>query len=297
MPPDERFNQTHRLDDGRILGFADFGDSSGVVVLYHHGWPGSRLDIAALDAVAAEEGVRIVAPDRSGFGLSSPDPGRTLADAAADAVDLLDALGIDHFGVLGLSGGGPSALATGQGFAERVGVVVMVSTWGPMGRRELLRGEPLSDRVVLELAAKAPWAIRPYTASMAILVKRLSDRAMDRLIAGSLSATDQELLQARPDLAPALAASARAALRQGGEGAATDVRVTAQPWGFTPSQVGVPVRFHHGTDDPAVPIHISEVLSTEIPDATLQRYPGEGHLAIYRHAKEILADLQPRHTT
>lgn len=293
MTADDRFNHTYLLDDGRDLGYADFGDPAGFPVLYQHGWPGSRLDIAALDTTAASAGLRIVAIDRSGFGLSSQKPHRTLSGAASDAVELLDSLGVGAFSVLGLSGGGPSALATAHDFADRVRAVAMVSAWGPMGRSELRAGAPLEDRVALGLAARAPWAIRPYTGAMATLITRLSDKRLLKLVSSSLSDTDNELLDAKPDLGAALIRTGREGMRQGGAGATTDLRVTAQPWSFAPGAVTVPVRFYHGAEDPAVPINISEVLSSEIPGASLERYAAQGHLAIYPNAKEILADLKP----
>lgn len=291
QPDPDRYTQTLQLPDGRTLGYATFGDVTGSPVLYHHGWPGSRLDITALDSIATEAGVRIISPDRPGFGLSTHLPDRTLLEWPVDIAQLMDSLDVDRFAVLGLSGGGPSALATAHRLPHRVTTTAMVSAWGPMGRRKLLKGEPWSDRVVLELAAKAPWANRPYTGLMAMLVRRLSEKRLLKMVAGSLSVSDNELLQAKPDLGSSLVKTAREAFRRGGGGAEADVRVTAQPWHFDPDTLTGPVHFWHGGDDPAVPTNISEVLSAEIPGASLHIYPGEGHLAIYRHAREIFSDL------
>ncbi len=291
---DGRLHQTLRLADGRTLGYADFGEPAGSPVVYQHGWPGSRLDIVALDDVASDSGVRIVAPDRPGFGLSDHYGERTLLDWPDDVAQLADSLELDQFGVLGLSGGGPSALAIAHRLSARVTSIAMVSAWGPMGRRELLAGVPWSDRIALELAARIPWANRPYTGLMALSVRLLSPDRLLRLVASSLNESDKELLAAGPDLGPRLVASAKEAFRRGGAAAATDIAVTARPWGFEASTVTSPVRFFHGSDDPAVPIGISELLSREIPGATLEIYPGEGHLAIYRHAAEILRTLRRR---
>jgi pimeloyl-ACP methyl ester carboxylesterase len=70
------FDTTMTLPDGRVLGFAELGSSSGPLVIYFHGAPSSRLDLTAYDEAFAAAGVRVVCPDRPGYGTSSPQPGR-----------------------------------------------------------------------------------------------------------------------------------------------------------------------------------------------------------------------------
>src|SRR5215471_7561770 len=95
---------------GRVLRVRDAGDPDGTVVMYFHGTPTSRLDVAFADDLAAERGVRLVSFDRPGYGGSTPAP-FGLASVAADAHAIADELGVAQFAVLGLSGGGPGALA------------------------------------------------------------------------------------------------------------------------------------------------------------------------------------------
>jgi pimeloyl-ACP methyl ester carboxylesterase len=77
-----RLAETVDLPDGRRLGHADFGDPEGAPLLHLHGTPGSRLDFATdrYDAALREAGVRFIAVDRPGFGMSDPKPGRGHAD-------------------------------------------------------------------------------------------------------------------------------------------------------------------------------------------------------------------------
>ena len=56
---------------------------------------------------ALARGIRIIAPDRPGLGLSTRLPGRQIADWPNDVRELADALGIARFAVIGISGGGP----------------------------------------------------------------------------------------------------------------------------------------------------------------------------------------------
>jgi pimeloyl-ACP methyl ester carboxylesterase len=102
-----------QLPDGRKLAYAEYGDSQGVPVFFFHGFPGSRYDGEYSGQVAAEMGIRLIAPDRPGMGYSDYQPNRRLLDWPADVGHLADTLGLDKFGVLGYSGG-----ATGDVFYE-----------------------------------------------------------------------------------------------------------------------------------------------------------------------------------
>ena len=103
---------TVRLADGRTVVYAEHGDVDGIPLIALHGTPGSRINWRTADASARAHGLRLIAPDRVGCGLSDPKPGRTIVGAAVDVAELADLLGIDRFFVIGLSGGGPHAAAT-----------------------------------------------------------------------------------------------------------------------------------------------------------------------------------------
>src|SRR5215217_1433172 len=92
--------------DDRVLRVRDVGHPQGSTVLYFHGTPGSRLDLAFADDLASELGVRLVSFDRPGFGGSTPVE-FGLVSVAEDAAAVADRLGIDRFATLGQSGGGP----------------------------------------------------------------------------------------------------------------------------------------------------------------------------------------------
>ena len=67
-PPAE--GQFH-LADGRRLGYAEFGDPSGPVVLWFHGTLGARRQFPMLGRRAAERlGLRVIVIERPGTGLS-----------------------------------------------------------------------------------------------------------------------------------------------------------------------------------------------------------------------------------
>ncbi|TFG95432.1 MAG: alpha/beta fold hydrolase, partial [Myxococcales bacterium] len=119
--PLPRFEGTVRLAGGRRLGFAEFGPANGRPLVWLHGTPGARLQIAPqARQLAHERSVRIVSVERPGVGESAPHTFEAVVDFASDIEQLCDALDIERFAVAGLSGGGPYALACAHEMPERV---------------------------------------------------------------------------------------------------------------------------------------------------------------------------------
>lgn len=108
------------LKDGRTLGYAEYGESTGTPVIGFHGMPGSRLVMKSVEKAALAARARIIAPDRPGYGLSQPDKHGTLLGYVDDIVELADTLKIDRFAVMGVSGGGPYPLACAYKIPQRV---------------------------------------------------------------------------------------------------------------------------------------------------------------------------------
>jgi pimeloyl-ACP methyl ester carboxylesterase len=73
-------SQTFVLPDGCTLGYAEYGNPNGKALLYFHGFPSSRLEAYALDNIVLRHDIRLLALDRPGFRLSSPDPHRHIND-------------------------------------------------------------------------------------------------------------------------------------------------------------------------------------------------------------------------
>src|SRR3989344_8459465 len=102
-------NCTFKLRDGRILGYAEYGDPEGKPVFFFHGWPGARFSGKETDEAGKKSGVRIISTDRPGIGLSTYKKDRKLLDWPDDVAQLADYLKIKKFSLMGVSGGGPYA--------------------------------------------------------------------------------------------------------------------------------------------------------------------------------------------
>jgi pimeloyl-ACP methyl ester carboxylesterase len=98
--------------DGRTLAVEDAGDHGGHPVMVHVGTPGGRrLYGSSTLADAERRQLRLISYDRPGYGGSTPQPGRSMADCASDVRVICEALGIERIAMWGHSGGGPHVLA------------------------------------------------------------------------------------------------------------------------------------------------------------------------------------------
>ncbi|KAJ5827016.1 hypothetical protein N7447_003779 [Penicillium robsamsonii] len=102
-----------RLPDGRTLGYAKYGRETGYPLMFIHGYPQCRFEASALDHIFRQRGIRVIAPERPGFGLSTVQPNRRIMDWPADVQELAHHLSLSRFAIMGSSGGGPYALANG----------------------------------------------------------------------------------------------------------------------------------------------------------------------------------------
>ncbi|MCB0946311.1 MAG: alpha/beta fold hydrolase, partial [Mycobacterium sp.] len=108
------------VGEGRQLGFAEFGDPQGRAVFWLHGTPGARRQIPVEARVFAEQqGIRLIGVDRPGIGSSTPHQYENVLAFATDMQTMADVLGVGKMAVVGLSGGGPYALACAAAMPDR----------------------------------------------------------------------------------------------------------------------------------------------------------------------------------
>lgn len=279
------------LGDGRTLGFSEYGDPKGKPLFYCHGFPASRLEAELTATAAAWIGVRVVAADRPGFGLSDFKPGRSLIDWPDDLRELADLLGIDRFSVLGVSGGGPYALACALRLPARLKGVGVVCGLGPLAGTGLLREMGWPARTSFGLARRMPRLLRLlYEGLLGPPLRRHPEAAMN-LLTVAAPAADRAVL-ARPEVHRIITASIGEAFRPGMRGATWEMGLYSRPWGFAPEEIAIPVRLWHGTADGTVPSSHGRHLATALPNCLPVFTEGEGHFTLpIGHMEEILRTL------
>ncbi|ALP52294.1 hypothetical protein Tel_03575 [Candidatus Tenderia electrophaga] len=279
-----------RLADGRTLACLELGDPGGAPVLYFHGYPGSRLEARLAARPAVHLGLRLLAPDRPGFGESSFQPGRTLSAWCGDVAQLADQLDVERFAVAGVSGGGPYALACAARIPKRLARVALVGALGPLVGMRSTRGMVTLNRLALALAARSPPLARLAIDLAARWLRHRPERFLAHMLAGAPEADRKVLADA--DYRALLAASTAEALRQGGRGVAWELTLLARPWDFSLQEVSVPVRLWQGLSDNIVPPVMARGLVGALSTTEVHYLPGEGHLSlIARRLAPVLENL------
>jgi pimeloyl-ACP methyl ester carboxylesterase len=278
-----------RLEDGRTLAYAEWGDPEGWPVLGCHGSPSSRLERHVEDAKAYQRwGVRFIVPDRPGFGLSDPQPGRRVMDWPSDVGQLLDSLGIDEFAVLSLSGGAAYALACAHEFGNRVRAVgVLGGAPPPDVPWPWPRWVPERVRAAAHRPSRAAALLQPVFAPIAV-----RPALIPRYLQVRLNSADRRVI-GRPAVRRILSETFSEGLRNGPNALAEDRALLFRPWGFPLSSVRQRVHLWHGTQDWQVPASMGRVLSAMLPNCSAHWFPGEGHFLVFDHADEIYAALRP----
>ena len=259
-----------QLPDGRVLDVWQGGDLRGSPVLFLHGTPGGRLQGALGDGAAARAGARLVAFSRPGYGGSS-DARTSLASVARDAGALADTLGLDRFAVLGVSGGGPYAVATAAVLPRRVQAVGVVAGIGPL--------------LDLDPAAAGDPAVRAAVAGDGDRAVALQDATTTaRWGAGSRGFVSPEILEPwTPSGRPG---------RPSYRGASRDALAFAVGWDIDLAAVTAPVWLWYGDRDQQVPLEHGRWLHERLPTSTLVVREGAGHLAtLMPYWHDILATL------
>jgi pimeloyl-ACP methyl ester carboxylesterase len=268
------------LSDGRTLTYCLYGPDEGVPVLFHYGTPGVRLLSPQAVGAAVRCGVRLLVPDRPGYGGSSRRPGRCVADVVEDVVLLADALGWDRFATWGGSGGAPHALACAALLPTRVRRCASVVGPAPFDAEGLdwFAGMSAGNVEEFSRARLGEAAYRP-------LVERLAREAVASVEAGQvqissgydLPAVDLAALRGRL-LEPGHRERTRMAYLGGVDGWVDDILAMTRSWGFRLAQIKVPVSVWYGPEDVLSPRGHAEWLLAHVPGAERRELPTGGHL-------------------
>lgn len=282
---------TMRLPDQRLLGFDDVGDPNGVPVLFVHGTPDSRRSRHPDDSIAAAMGVRLVAVDRAGIGLSSPDPTATVGSFGDDVVALADHLGIERWRILAWSGGATYGLAVAARHPERVDRVTVVAGLVPF--------EAYDTPGILDLADGGRWMVAELGKELgaeglaAEAVPMMApmpcdlDLAMEHVIEGADPFRRKELA-AVPGAAEAMAHGVVDSVAQGPAGLTRDVELQVLAPDVDWADVACPVDLVYGDRDATTPVAFGQWWVDHLRWPEMQVVAGAGHLVALTRWRENL---------
>jgi pimeloyl-ACP methyl ester carboxylesterase len=282
---------TMTLPDGRQLEYLQTGPDDGPALLFHAGTPNPAVDFSALTGPATELGLRTISYSRPGYGASTEQPGRTVADSVADVTALLDALGVESFHTLGWSGGGPHALACAALLDQRCIAATVLAGVAPYRAPGLDFLAGMDDMNVEEFTAAAEGfdTLTEFLQPAAAGIANISGSSMAEGMDSLLSEVDRGALTGA--FADEMAEAMRHGLSNGIAGWRDDDLAFTASWGFSLRDITIPVAIWQGRQDRMVPFEHGQWLAAEIPDAQAHLFEDEGHLSLTSRLPEILADL------
>jgi pimeloyl-ACP methyl ester carboxylesterase len=267
------------------MTYADEGRKTDPGIFFFHGTPGSRLLVPRTTLP-----LRVVAPDRPGYGGSDPWPRRRLLEWTQDVSELADILGIDSFAVVGAPGGGPHALACAASLTERiVGTAVVSGPAPPFEKPGKLAEMDDDDREIVEVALRDMAAARRMLDTRGQWILDLLAEPK-RLVRGLPVEADRKTL-GDPQLQASTLVALRESVRHGLEGYAWDWLAIRLPWEFVLGDIRMPLRIWHGTLDENVPFDDALWFANEIPGATLTTWAGEGHWGLFAHSDDVFTSF------
>jgi pimeloyl-ACP methyl ester carboxylesterase len=275
--------ETVRAADGRRLDVTITGPDGGGTIIGHGGTPDDGRLFPETVAAGTERGLRHVSYARPGYVGSDRHEGRSVADCAADVVEIADALGIERFYVVGWSGGGPHALACAALLPDRVISAATVVGTAPHDAEGLdwAAGMGAENIEEIGLAERGADALRPWMEDQAEEIRESTPDDLLRILGDLVSEPDRAALTA--DYARQSHASLQASIGSGIFGWLDDDLALVRPWGFALDSIRVPVSIWQGRQDRFVPISHGEWLAENVPGARSHLLENEGHISLSRH--------------
>ena len=273
--------------DGRTLMVEEGGDPAGLPILVHGGTPNSRHMYGPWLEDATQQGIRLISYDRPGYGGSTAQPGRSVADCADDVRAIAQSLQLARLGVWGFSGGGPHAIACAALLPNLVAAVSVIGSIAPYAAAGLdyFAGMGASNMDDIKLYLSDPATAREKARQDRLdALQRTLDNIGERLKT-LLTPVDRAAL--RDDLAAWMVLCATDGLAETDEGWWDDGVAHLAPWGFDFGTIAIPVQVWHGRHDQFVPFQHGQWLAAHIPEAESHLSETDGHLTLLNRVPEI----------
>jgi len=269
-----------RTPDGRTLLVQEGGDPKGRPIMALAGTPNSRLLYEGHLALAEQQGIRLIGYDRPGYGGSTAQRGRTIADVVTDVCAILDALEIDRFAAWGVSGGGPHALACAALLPGRAVAVASLASPAPFNAPGLDYYEGMGELNVedIKLMLVDTEAARAKNVADRETLMTATPEGIREFMQTLLSPVDAAVLTG--DYAEFMARRIHDGLAPGAEGVWDDSWAMLQPWGFELDAIRVPLQLWHGRHDRFVPFSHGEWLAKAIPGVETHLSDDDRHLTL-----------------
>jgi pimeloyl-ACP methyl ester carboxylesterase len=265
---------------GRTLDVYVDGPEGAVPLLFQNGTPSSGQLFAPFVEAASQRGLRMVSFSRAGYGGSTRNPGRRVADVVPDVAAVLDRLGAHRFYTLGWSGGGPHALAGAAMLPERLIGAATVGGLAPYDAEGMdwMAGMGEENIAAFSAALAGETKLRMFLAEVGPSFAAITADEVSARLGNLVADVDRSGISG--ESAAWLAEVFRESVRNGIWGWLDDELAFVRPWGFELGAITVPVAIWQGMQDRNTPFAHGEWLALHIPGVHPHLLPEHGHLSL-----------------
>jgi non-heme chloroperoxidase len=267
----------HWSNKGKDLFYVDEGPKDGIPVVFvaGNGTSARALELTNfLRSTRDQLKLRFITLERNGFGQSTFDPKGDYSSYSADVRELLGHLGVDHFSLLAISGGGPYVAQIAADLAPELRSIHYAAAYSQPGVSKPEDRCKVSDE---QLAITA----RPYTVPTQWWAMPAGN-SVERIPGWEDAAYDDGM---------------RTFFMKGSQG--FDMKPLVHEWRLYCEQpvasgqkIKAPVFIYGGTADAVVPPEHMKFWSKHYSNiGAVRSYPGEGHDVQYRHWGQIITDI------
>ena len=287
----DKLHQTIQLTDGRTLGYAELGNSDAFPILFFHGGNGSRLESQWFKSAVEHHDIRLISPDRPGFGLSDFQPNRTFLDWANDVKQLTDSLGIEIYSIFGLSGGAPHVLAVCACHAEQINRAGIISGVAPPNAPNRFEGMWFPIRLLFFFARYVPFVKTLFLRQMGNFYSNRD--MMEKRMLQALPQPDKDLIKNRPDILDIYVEDATESHRNGIQGDSWEWDLYVNDWGIDINQIQTDIGLWYGKVDQNAPLSMGQYYSDTLSNSQLHIVDDGGHFStINNYIDNILEFLK-----
>lgn len=264
------------------IAWNEYGAADGEPVFYFHGTPGSRLEAYTADKAARNLGIRLIAPERPGYGHSTPQENFNLLDWPKALSQLADKLKLHEFSILGFSAGGPYALACAHQIPNRVKHITLVGSTAPFETNAMQKHINVDFKPLYELSASNYSAALQQVAQLSA-----SPEALFNVLHAPLPTVDKALLN-QTALHNHYLENLTLAINTGVDGIVNDLRCLAQSWQFSLEDIQPHIDIWHGYGDRNVGIAVAKYLVSKLNNTSTHFLENSGHYFLFEKWHDVL---------
>lgn len=255
-----------QLKDGRTLSYCIYGPKDGFPLIMHHTIEGSRKQIPLEVDILFQYGIRVIIPDRPGYGKSTYAESRLLHDWPKDLNELLSHLSIERFSLMGQQFGAEYALVSSQHFTDRVVSTHLVSMSAPPEIVPSATSHFSFTRAATILAHKAPKALRKV---IHFASQKYQHRPRDfmKQVMIFQSEKDQHFFSNDAYINHSFSAWLEGSKATQCLMAVKELQIISSPWNIDFKAISSPVHIWHSQNDPQAPYNAVEQLLPYFPTA------------------------------